>query len=350
MGETELRGADEDSVQANRVAVVTGTALSPERADLPTARRRADTQAGALARLAGIDAEPVSVDTDNVEAFVTAVTSLAPGFAALSLEGHNAAECFEAQRLLQQRLGMPVVQGDALGLAVAVLAGLNNAVRVAGKDLPTARVVIAGVSPGAAATARLLVAAGVDDVVICGRGGALHPDDAAVLPPYLTRLIGWTNPRRVRGRLPDLLVGADALIDLAPTTALTAPMVTAMRPSPVVFALTDGQPVLSEVAEAAAVVVTRQGPGAVDAALALPGLLRGALNACSSEVSLPMQLAAADALSGLAVHVSTSRLLPEVGDERVVASVAAAVTATATYERRAAAPARHAFPQEGTRR
>jgi malate dehydrogenase (oxaloacetate-decarboxylating) len=276
-------------------------------------------------RLADLNGVPLCLGTRDPMAIVAAVSAVAAGFGGIHLEGISAPRCFAIERGLRDRLDVPVLDNDQHGTAVVVLAALRNALRVVGKSLPAARVVVAAAGTAGTAVTKQLLAAGVTDVVVCVESGVLHPPLAAQLPPHQAWLATHTNPRRVAGGLAEALAGADALLVFSPPGVLRPEVLATMDPDPIVFALADieGNP-----AEAAAVAATSHptSPNCITNALAFPGLFRGVLDAGVPGFSPGMLVAAADALAGLVGSaLGPQRLLPDVLDPDVVPAVAAAV-------------------------
>nr|MBP7060517.1 NADP-dependent malic enzyme [Candidatus Moranbacteria bacterium] len=91
--------------------------------------------------LAGIDAFPIVLATQDTEEIIATVKNIAPVFGGINLEDIAAPRCFEIERRLQQELSIPVLHDDQHGTALVVLAGLINACKVARKNLKQAYVV-----------------------------------------------------------------------------------------------------------------------------------------------------------------------------------------------------------------
>src|SRR5881628_1061674 len=165
------------TIRQNTVAVVTdGTAvlglgdIGPEAA-MPVMEGKCLI----FAEFAGITAFPLCLDTKDPAEIVRTVTHVAPAFGGINLEDIAAPSCFTVERLLRERLDIPVFHDDQHGTAVVVLAGMRNAAAVVDDALEDLRVVIAGAGAAGIATARLLRLAGVRDVVLCDRHGIVHP-------------------------------------------------------------------------------------------------------------------------------------------------------------------------------
>lgn len=317
--------------KGNRVAIVTdGSAvlglgnLGPAAA-LPVM----EGKSALFAHLAGIDAVPICLATQDVDEIVAAVTAIAPSFAGINLEDISAPRCFEIEQRLRAALDIPVVHDDQHGTAIVVLAALRNALTVVGKTLPTARIVITGAGAAGTAITRLLLTAGARDIIVWAPVGILHPDLGDKLPPHKTWLADHTNPRRIHGSLDAALAGADAVIGVSAPGVLTRALITTMAANPIVFALANPQPEIdpADISDLDAVIATGRSdhPNQVNNALAFPGVFRGALTARKTALTDMDFIACADALAALVPEPTATRLLPDVLDNAVVTAVAQAL-------------------------
>lgn len=290
------------TVKGNSVAVVTdGSAvlglgnIGPGAA-LPVM----EGKAALFKRFAGIDAWPICLASQDTDEIVRAVEMIAPGFGGINLEDIAAPRCFEIERRLRESLDIPVFHDDQHGTAIVVLAALTNALRVVRKSLPDVRVVVSGGGAAGTAIVTLLLAAGVTDVVVVDREGALSADDASLSPVH-AELASVTNPRRVRGDLRGVLAGADVFIGVSAPGVLKAEWIQQMAPDAVVFALANPDPEVdpAEADKYAAVVASGRSdyPNQINNVLAFPGVFRGLLDARASEVSVDMLLRAAEAIA-----------------------------------------------------
>lgn len=288
-----------------------------------------------LRELAGIDAFPLPVTVRDPERIAHVVELCASPFAGVHLTDIAAPQCFELSRALAPRLDVPVFQDDQWGTAVALLAGLINGLEIAGTRLANARVVVAGLGPGGMATVRILVAAGVGEVVAVDSKGAVHAGRTD-----LTEDDRWvaehTNRERRTGTAPELLKGAHAFIGLSTPNLLTADDVRTMAPDPIVFALAMPEPELAPAAAAEVARVYATGrpdiPNQINSAVAFPGIWRGALDARATRIDEAMALAAAGAIAETAAEDSglgPDNVVPSVLNPRLVPNVARAVRAAA---------------------
>lgn len=327
---------DELTGRANRVAVVTdGSAvlglgnLGPLAA-LPVM----EAKAALFAHLAGIDAVPICLATQDVDEIVAAVTAIAPSFGGINLEDIAAPRCFAIEERLRDSLNIPVVHDDQHGTATVVLAAMLNALRVVDKSLESARIVVTGAGAAGTAVTRLLLAAGAHDVVVWAPVGVLHPSLADVLPPHKRWLVRHTNPRGVHGGLEAALTGADAVIGVSAPGVLNYALISKMAVNPIVFALANPVPEVDpdEVMDLVSVIATGRSdyPNQVNNALVFPGLFRGALGTSATALNEDVFVACANALAALTTPPHPEQLLPDVLDPRVVPAVADAVTRTLT--------------------
>ncbi|MCL6595980.1 MAG: NAD-dependent malic enzyme [Firmicutes bacterium] len=288
-------------------------------------------------RFADIDAFPVCLDVHGVEEIVTVTAAIAPQFGGINLEDIAAPACFEIEEELRRRLDIPVFHDDQHGTAIVVLAALNNALRVVGKELSRVRAVVSGAGAAGVAVTKILLAAGIGDVVVCDRHGVLAPERAD-----LTDTKRWvaehTNRSGVRGGLAQALRGADVFVGVSAPGLVHREDVAAMAARPVVFALANPVPEVmpEEVMGIAAVMATGRSdfPNQVNNALAFPGVFRGALDSRARAITDGMNVAAAGALAAVvgADQLSEEYIIPSVFQPEVVDRVAAAVREAAVRD------------------
>jgi malate dehydrogenase (oxaloacetate-decarboxylating) len=287
-------------------------------------------------QFADIDAFPICLDTKDVDEIVDTVKRIAPIFGGINLEDISAPRCFEVERRLVEALDIPVMHDDQHGTAVVILAAMINAAAVVGKRLEEMTIVLNGSGAAGTATIKMLLAAGVRDVIAVDRSGALNRDESYV-NPHWQWLAQHTNADNRRGSLRDVLAGADAFIGVSAPNILTVDDIRQMARDPIVFAMANPTPEIMPDIAAPHVAVMGTGrsdfPNQVNNLLAFPGLFRGALDARASKISEKMKLAAAHAIAAVVGDErSAEYVIPSVFDGRVVAAVAAAVRDTAIEE------------------
>lgn len=276
--------------------------------------------------LAGIDAWPIVLDTQDPDEIVKTIIAIAPGWGGINLEDIKAPECFEIEKRLIEALDIPVMHDDQHGTAIVVLAGLLNAAKVVGKPFKKLRVVISGAGAAGVAVAKLLLAAGITDIIVLDRTGALYRGRAG-LNASKQELATLTNPRQIAGGLPEALTGSDAYIGVSGPSLLSARDVKTMNERAIVFALSNPVPEImpDQALEGGAMVVATgrsDFPNQINNALVFPGVFRGALDHRVSAITERMKLKAAKALAGLVARPTAKKIIPDVLDKRIVPAIA----------------------------
>lgn len=279
--------------------------------------------------LANVDAWPIVLDTQDPDEIVRTIIHIAPGFGGINLEDIKAPECFEIERRLIEALDVPVMHDDQHGTAIVVLAGLINAAAVVGKSFKKLKVVISGAGAAGSAVAKLLRAAGIEDIVVLDRGGAIYSGRTG-LNESKKELSHITNPRKVAGDLQTVLQESDVFVGVSGPKLLTARDIRTMAEDAIVFALSNPIPeIMPEEARkgGARVIATGRSdfPNQVNNALVFPGVFRGALDRGVTEITQTMKLRAAKALAKLVVKPTAEKIIPDVFDKRVVPAIAKAI-------------------------
>ncbi len=286
-------------------------------------------------RFGDVDAWPLCIDARTPDEVVACVKALAPSFGGINLEDIKSPDCFEIERRLEEELDIPVFHDDQHGTAVVVTAALKNALKVVGKRMDEARIVVNG--PGAAGTAivKMLLSAGAHDVVACDSKGILH-EGREMNAPHKVKLAALTNPRGLEGGLDCALRDADVFIGVSAAGLLDAEKIASMAASPVVFAMANPEPEISyDAGVAAGVAVMGTGrsdsPNQINNLLCFPGLFCGALAVRARDITGEMKLAAVDAIASLvgADELAADYVIPSALDERVAHAVATSVARAA---------------------
>jgi malate dehydrogenase (oxaloacetate-decarboxylating) len=279
--------------------------------------------------LAGLDAVPIVLNTQDPDTVVAAVEAIAPSFGAINLEDISAPNCFSVERMLIERLSIPVLHDDQHGTAIVVLAGLLNACTVVGKDLATARVAVVGAGAAGTAITRLLLAHGVGDVVVVDAVGIVHALRTDLTPDQ-EALAAITNKEQRLGGVREAVAGADAVVGVSVAGALRSEYIRIMAQQPIVFALANPIPeIMPEEAYAAGAAIVATGrsdfPNQVNNALAFPGVFKGALTRGVRVITDDMKLRAARNLAGVIKRPTATTILPSLFNPRVVRAVARAI-------------------------
>ena len=284
----------------------------------------------------GVDAFPICLDTEDPEKVIEAVRLLAPVFGGINLEDISSPNCFYIEETLEKELDIPVFHDDQHGTAIVVTAALLGALRVVKKDIGSIKVVVNG--PGAAGTAiiKMLLAAGVKNVIACDENGILYKDRGVGIQDHKKMLCEITNKEDLRGDLSDAIKGANVFIGVSVAGALKPEMAKTMAKDAIVFAMANPTPeILPDEAKAAGVRVIGTGrsdfANQINNVLAFPGVFKGALSVRARDINTAMKVAAAHAIADLVSDEERSEdyIIPGAFDPRVAQAVADAVAKAA---------------------
>lgn len=281
---------------------------------------------------AGLNSIPLVLETTDVDEIVDTIIRLRPSFGAVNLEDISAPRCFEIERRLIEALDIPVMHDDQHGTAVVVLAALIGAARYTQRDLSALKVVISGAGSAGVAVTKLLLQAGVGDVIVLDSRGTIHRerDD---LNATKAELAAITNREDVMGGLAEALDGADVVVGLS-SSKFDEEAVARMNKDAIIFALSNPNPEImpQDAKKYAAVVATGRSdfPNQINNVLAFPGIFRGALDSGAAKITEQMKVAAAHAIADLVGEdLAADYIIPSALDERVMPAVAKAVGAAA---------------------
>lgn len=281
-------------------------------------------------RFADIDAFPLCIKSQNVDDIVNIIYNLGDSFGGINLEDISAPRCFEIERRLNEILDIPVFHDDQHGTAIVVSAGLINALKVVGKDISKAKIVIVGAGAAGTAIAELIREFKPLDIVMCDINGILSRGDDSLNDAHRA-LAEWTNKDNLKGSLADAVINADVLIGVSRPGVISKNMIKSMAQNPIVFAMSNPVPEImpDEAKECGAAVVgtgRSDYPNQINNVLAFPGIFRGALDARAKKITPEMMKAAVFAIAELVSDdLSSEYIIPSVLDERVASAVATAV-------------------------
>jgi malate dehydrogenase (oxaloacetate-decarboxylating)(NADP+) len=250
---------------------------------------------------ADIDVFDIEVDCNDPAEFIETVIRIAPTFGAINLEDIKAPECFEIERILIEKLSIPVFHDDQHGTAIVIAAGLLNALQLQNKKLSDVTIVCAGAGAAGIAAMQLLKKLGAQHILMVDRAGVIHRDRKD-LNSYKQEFAVKTD----KHTLLEALTGADVFIGVSGPGLMTPDMLRAMADKPIVFALSNPTPeIMPEIAyqvRTDLIMATGRSdyPNQVNNALCFPYIFRGALDVHASCINEAMQLAAVHAIKDLA--------------------------------------------------
>ena len=282
----------------------------------------------------GVDAFPICIRSKDVDEIVRTIYLISGSFGGINLEDIAAPRCFEIERRLKEICDIPVFHDDQHGTAIVVGAALLNALRVVGKEIGQAHVVINGAGSAGIAIGKHLMNLGVRHLKMVDRFGILC--EGVQMNSAQEEMAKITNPEKVSGLLADAMRGTDVFIGVSAPHIVTPDMIRSMNAGAIVFPMANPVPEIEPdeaLAAGAAVVGTGRSdhPNQINNVLAFPGLFRGALDVRARDINEAMKQAASHALADLVSpeELSDKYILPLAFDKRVGPAVAEAVAQAA---------------------
>ena len=329
------------TIKRNTVAVVSdGTAvlglgdIGPEAA-MPVMEGKAML----FKEFAGVDAFPICLDTKDPLEIIETVERIAPGFGGINLEDISAPRCFEIEDALKERLDIPVFHDDQHGTAIVVLAALMNACRLTGRQIGDLRVLMIGLGAAGIAVTKILLEAGVTEVIGCDSQGVLSTKRADYLDGSMPEIKRWfsevSNPEKISGGPTEAIRGTDLLIGLSGARVIEPGALATMNEDPMVFAMANPNPEVTpeEAAAYSRIIATGRSdyPNQINNVLAFPGIFRGALDVRADQITEPMKMAAARAIADIVTEdeLAEDYFIPSVFNRDVAPAVAEAVSTEA---------------------
>lgn len=277
-------------------------------------------------QLAGVDSFPICLDTQDTEEIIRSIKAMAPAFGGINLEDISSPRCFEIEQRLREELDIPVFHDDQHGTAVVLYAALINALKIVGKSIDNIRVVVCGIGAAGVACSKILLSAGVKDIIGVDREGALVAGET-----YSNSMWQWyaehTNPNKIQGSLQEVILGADVFIGLSAGGLLRREDVQAMAENPIVFAMANPTPEIKpeEVEDIVGVIATGRSdyPNQINNVLCFPGIFRAALDCRATTINEEMKLAAAEAIASAVSDEerNPSYIIPSVFNQNVVKAI-----------------------------
>ena len=283
---------------------------------------------------ADIDAYPICLDTQDSEEIIKAVKYIAPGFGGINLEDISAPRCFEIEQRLKEELNIPVFHDDQHGTAIAVSAGLINALKLVGKKMDEVKIVINGAGSAGISICKLLLQLDAKNITMVDRLGIVA-QGADWLNSAQAQIAQVTNREKLTGTLTDAIKDSDVFIGVSAANVLSEEMVKSMNHDAIIFAMANPQPEIEPslaLKAGARVVATGRSdfPNQINNVLVFPGIFRGALDGRVANITEDMKIACAKAIAAIIPddQLKEDYIIPDVFDQRVVPAVRKAVMET----------------------
>ena len=279
----------------------------------------------------GVDAFPICLNTKDPHEIVQTIKNISVAFGGINLEDISAPRCFEIEERLKEELDIPVFHDDQHGTAVVVLAALINALKIVGKKMEDVKVVVNGIGAAGVACSKIVMAAGVKNIIGCDTTGAIYNGRKENMNWVKDWYARNTNPGAETGTIHDVIKGADVFFGLSAPGVIDETDLANMAKDPIIFAMSNPTPEIMPEDAAGHVAVMATGrsdyPNQINNVLCFPGIFRGALNCRASQINEAMKLAAALAIAEIIGpdELHPDYIIPSVFDRRVAEAVAAKV-------------------------
>lgn len=285
----------------------------------------------------GVDAFPICLNTQDPDEIVKTIKNIAPAFGGINLEDISAPRCFEIEDRLKEELDIPVFHDDQHGTAVVVLAALINALKITGKKMEDIKLIVNGVGAAGVACTKIVMAAGVKNIVGCDQTGALYRGRTENMNWVKEWYAQNTNPENEKDTIHEVIKNADVFFGLSAPGVIDENDLKNMGRDPIIFAMANPVPEIMPEDAAGHVAVMATGrsdyPNQINNVLCFPGIFRGALNCRASRINEQMKIAAANAIAAIVGddELYPDYIIPSVFDKRVGEAVAREVE-EAAYE------------------
>lgn len=335
--EKDVNKSYELTGRSNLVAVVTdGTAvlglgdIGPE-AGMPVMEGKCVL----FKEFGGVNAIPLCIRSKDTDEIVKTVSLLAGSFGGINLEDIAAPRCFEIEAKLKEICDIPVFHDDQHGTAIVTAAALLNAVKLAGKEMGTLKMVINGAGSAGIAIAKLLLKMGFGDVVLCDSRGTIYKGREGMNADKC-EMAEVTNKDHIQGTLADAMKGSDVFIGVSAPGIVSEEMVASMNEKSIVLPMANPVPeIMPDLAKKAGAFIVGTGrsdfPNQINNVLAFPGIFRGALDVRASDINEEMKVAAAEGIASLIKEedLNVDYIIPSALDKNVAKVVAEKVAEAA---------------------
>ena len=252
----------------------------------------------------GTNIAPVCIQEKNVDKVIALVQRIAPSFAIINLEDIKGPDCFTIENKLIETVECPMFHDDQHGTACVVLAGLINATKLRGSKPEEMKIVMNGAGAAGIAVSSLLIHYGYKNFIVCDTKGAIYKGRKEGMNPFKEKIAEITNKDCIKGKLIDVMKGADVVIGLSGPNTISKEAVKVMNPKPIVFALANPTPEIfpDDAYEAGAYIVATgrsDFPNQINNSVVFPGLFRATIDTRAPKITMEMKVAAGEAIAHL---------------------------------------------------
>lgn len=282
-----------------------------------------------LHQFSGVQAFPLTIDTQNPDKLIETIQLLSPNFGAIMLEDISAPNCVYIESKLQETLNIPVFHDDQHGTAIVVTAALINALKVVKKPKEDIKVVVAGLGAAGSAIIKLLSKLGIKQIYGYDIQGVVSKEKYHQYNPVIKDLIDHSYLHFSKAEdLGDLLKEKDVFIGVSAKDILVPSMIKTMNSNAIIFAMANPEPEINpfEALKAGARIVgtgRSDYPNQINNVLVFPGLMKGVLKYRIKHITDDVKIMTAKAIANLVPKNSLNdqNILPNIFDEAVVQAI-----------------------------
>ena len=282
---------------------------------------------------AGITAFPICLGTTDKKEIIQTIVAIEPVFGAINLEDIESPKVLEISRELQKKISIPVFHDDRHGTSVVALAALVNSLKLVKKQLKSIKIIIAGAGSAGVGITELLRFAGCKNLIVVDSTGTIYNGRRKNMNQYKNEIARYTNQKREKGSLEDVMRNADVFIGVSGISNLiTEDTIKLMKKDPIVFALTNPEPEIHPITAkkaGARIVATGsyQFNNRVNNALVFPYLMRAILDHRISKIDTKILYAAAIAVANTMPkkQLRYDNIIPNVGDKKLQQNITRAL-------------------------
>ena len=260
----------------------------------------------------GTNIAPICIQEKNVDKVISYVQRIAPSFSIINLEDIKGPDCFTIENKLIETVECPIFHDDQHGTACVVLAGLINATKLRGSKPEEMKIIMNGAGAAGIAVSSLLIHYGYKNFIVCDTKGAIYKGRPEGMNPFKDKIAEITNKDCIKGKLSDVIKGADVVIGLSGPNTISKEDVKLMNEKPIVFALANPIPeIFPDAAYEAGAYIVATGrsdfPNQINNSVVFPGLFRATIDTRAPKITMEMKIAAGEAIANL---VSEKELRP----------------------------------------
>ncbi|AGA64820.1 NADP-dependent malic enzyme [Liberibacter crescens BT-1] len=255
-------------------------------------------------KFADVDVFDIEINAQDIDSMVSTISALEPTFGGINLEDIKSPECFEVERILSEKMNIPVFHDDQHGTAITVAAAVLNGLDLAGKKLSDIKIVTLGAGAAALACLNLLISLGAkrENIWVHDVEGIVYKGRQVFMDRWKEAYAQDTDKRKVSETIQD----ADVFLGLSVAGALDPQLIRLMAKTPLIFSLANPVPeIMPDIAReirADAIICTGRSdfPNQVNNVLCFPYIFRGALDCGATMINEEMKMAAVRAIASLA--------------------------------------------------